>query len=341
MLRFLGLLVTVLLGTALAALPARTQTPPDSARPVPAPLPREVPIRLIQGGQYLPAGTEIVLVRRQGSQRENGLIQPDFLAPEAAPFDAADVLRDTLTPRGETRRRYARTQAAETLYFVFARTPDGRLYWSYSTTVQQPKFDVLERGVMSVAPIAEAALRRRAEAAFFGGAAEPAPPPADTATSAPAADPFPPDTFALPPPDTALFDDPFYNDTTLFADLDDAFGADTQLARPAATARAGIAPGLFYGLLTVLVGLLAAALFVMDRLYRELKAKRLEAMELRAQLVGLQLNPERHRALEHTLAEVTADRDEAREAHRQLLTRYKQLVRELERVQPGARRDDL
>lgn len=331
------LLIALVLGTGLGAgLPARAQ--------------ESTTLRVAHGGALLPPQTAVVVLDRPATLRQNDLYQPEFVAPAAFPRDASLVLRrDTLDARQHTRARYPKTQQAGRVYFVYALSPEGTLYWSYSATTDSLKFDVVDRGVMAVAPVRDAAARRVILDTFFtpeagpddedrvvvvmrGGsaAAESLAVQAyiDSLLAAAAADTAAPQAAQAPPPATA--------------------------ARPLEPSRAAsltVSRRLAYGLLlgaVLLVGLLAALAYTWRR---ELSVLRRERLDVWTQQAPAMMHPshpdrlasgdgspsaldddmpERRLDLMQALVQAEQARDQVEQEYAVLRARYSALRRELE-----------
>lgn len=114
----------------------------------------QVRLRLAHGGSFLPAETQIIVIDKPGDPDENGRFQPEFIANNNYPIALSSIVqRDQLDRSGSSLLSYPQTRQEGRLYFIYALTPDSALYWSYSARMQQPKYDVVNKGVMSVAPI--------------------------------------------------------------------------------------------------------------------------------------------------------------------------------------------
>lgn len=136
-----------------------------------------VQLRLSHNGNFLPGGTEVIVIDKQGAREDNARYQPEFLAPDSFPIAlSAIVNRDRLDINARTQNTYPPTRQQGRLYFIYALTPDSVLYWSYSATRAQPKYDVVQTGVMSVAPVADAEAQHIIMEIFFT-------PPPTTATN--------------------------------------------------------------------------------------------------------------------------------------------------------------
>lgn len=114
----------------------------------------QVRLRLAHNGNFLPAQTQIIIIDKPGELDDNGRYQPEFIANDNFPIALSSVVnRDELDASGTSLTSYPRTDQGGRLYFIYALTPDSVFYWSYSARMAQPKYDVVEKGVMSVAPI--------------------------------------------------------------------------------------------------------------------------------------------------------------------------------------------
>jgi len=258
---------------------------------------QEVPFRLVHQGDLLPEGTAVVVLEEAVDPSATGRIQPRFIDRDEYPRDPAALsFRDTLNTRGRTDATFPRTQNARVLYFLYARTPDDAIYWSYSAQEDQLKFDVVQTGAMSVAPApddAAADLRQL----FF-------------ATDIPVADASPAE--ANPAPDTAPAEaseaDPVPppSDGVIEAPTDVAPSTDATPAEESADAAAeSSAPGTPPDGLTLALALLSAvllvALLLLYRRYRALKNGVSDADVMQAELAAAreQLQEYRHLEAEH------------------------------------------
>lgn len=128
--------------------------------PNPATAQSGVSLRASHQGEFLPEGTEVIILTRPGLVLMGDRHQPEFLAVSEFPRDRSLArFRDRLRDGGRSSRTYERTQDSGQLYFLYALTPDSVLYWSYSAQRDSLKFDVVSSGVMSVAPVASGAMR--------------------------------------------------------------------------------------------------------------------------------------------------------------------------------------
>ncbi len=119
-------------------------------------------------GQFLPEGTEFVVLTKEARVQRDGRHQPEFLPTSGFPRDrAAWSGRDRLGSDGRSKRSYDRTQSSGLLYFIYALAPDSTLYWSYSAQRDSLKYDVVSSGVMSVAPIDVGEIRSEVLTSFF------------------------------------------------------------------------------------------------------------------------------------------------------------------------------
>lgn len=291
-------------------------------------------------GRFLPEGTELIVLHKAATSPPDSTIQPEFIARAAYPRRLDLVLRrDHLDARGETRATYPRTQPSRQRYFLYARTPDSTLYWSFSAERDSLKFDVVNKGVMSVAPVRDEAARRDILRLFFDVPAEdrvvvymrdstvtpdaamPAGRRADTLQTAELASPPAPDS-ARPP----------------------AMAAGLQgVVQPRPPAGVTLAYPLFVALLIVLFLLAAAAAYLAYRLYdarNTISLQRQEALNLRMQFnAGNAALPDRHLEMQRALEEAEHGRDLAEQEYLILKTRYQTLLREVEayRAEQAAR----
>jgi hypothetical protein len=121
----------------------------------------------------LPQGTEIIVLQKPAEVTLDGIYQPEFFARTAYPLRRDLLLRrDALNGAHRTRTTYPRSQDAGVVYFLYALAPDSTLYWSFSPPKDSLKFDVVNQGVMSVAPVLDAAAGREIIEAFFRGIGE-------------------------------------------------------------------------------------------------------------------------------------------------------------------------
>ena len=128
----------------------------------------QVPIRASYQGQFLPDGTELIVLSKDGRLQRQDRYQPEFLPMSDYPrHDAGPTSTDRLGDDGRSVGTYARTQSDGRLYFIYALAPDSTLYGSYSADRDSLKFDVIHSGVMSVAPITADEIRGEVLASFF------------------------------------------------------------------------------------------------------------------------------------------------------------------------------
>ncbi len=113
-----------------------------------------VHLRLVHQGHFLPEGTRVVVLVKNVEPGEADKLQPVFFPLMRYPRDPAPlILRDSLDDTGRTRNLFPPTRRSGRLYFVYALVPGGEIYWSYSAKRRELKYDVVEKGVMSVAPV--------------------------------------------------------------------------------------------------------------------------------------------------------------------------------------------
>lgn len=259
---------------------------------------QEVPFRLVHQGDLLPEGTAVVVLEEAVDPSATGRIQPRFIDRNNYPRDASAVsFRDTLNARGRTDATFPRTQNARVLYFIYARTPDETIYWSYSAQEDQLKFDVVQTGAMSVAPApADAAddLRQLFFAMDAPGAdappAESDPAEDTTPSEAPGADP------AAEPSDDAT-EAPA--DVTPDAATPPNEGSDAATAP--ATPSSDPASDILTIALVLLCAVLLATLLFLYRRYRALKDGVSDTDVMQAELAAAreQLQEYRHLEAEH------------------------------------------
>ena len=129
---------------------------------------QEVQLRLVHAGTFLPEGTAVAILEEAADPSASGRLQPRFMDAEDHPRNPASIsFRDTLNAQSRTANTYAQTQPARTLYFLYARTPDDEIYWSYSAQEQQLKFDVVQTGTMSMAPVTDEEIANDLRDRFF------------------------------------------------------------------------------------------------------------------------------------------------------------------------------
>ncbi len=113
-----------------------------------------VHLRLAYRGQFLPEGTAIVVLGQPVDTPPDSTIQPQFFSKISYPRTGFPiVLRDTIGTSGVSSKTIPKSSVAGMRYFIYALTPGGTLYWSYSALRDALKFDVVEKGVMSIAPV--------------------------------------------------------------------------------------------------------------------------------------------------------------------------------------------
>ncbi len=259
---------------------------------------QEVPFRLVHQGNLLPEGTAVVVLEEAVDPSATGRIQPRFMDRDDYPRDPAAVsFRDTLNVRGRTTESYPRTQSARTLYFIYARTPDDAIYWSYSAQEDQLKFDVVATGAMSVAPAPDDAAEELRGRFFTSGAPVADAPPA-AADAAPGTAPAEaPTADQQPPPSSDAIEAP--TDAAPDTDAAPAEPFDTA-AEPAAPA-SDAAPAPLTIALALLCAVLLVALLLLYRRYRALKDGVSDEDVMQAELAAAreQLQEYRHLEAEH------------------------------------------
>ncbi|MCH8960089.1 MAG: hypothetical protein IH820_01845 [Bacteroidetes bacterium] len=284
-------LVSLLLGSLFGVAPGAAQDTPTES----------VPLRLVHGGDFLPRGTAIVVLADQGEIEPGASLQPRFLAPDAYPLQRASVVRhDTLDARGAARARYPTTKSTGTRYFIYARTPEETVYWSYSAQKDSIKYDTIDRGVMAVAPIRDRAAREQVVQTFF----EPSVAPAHAEA----------DTVALPataPQQTTPLD-----------------------ATPPAPQSADILiPSWVFFLLVPFVLACIAGLLFLTLHYRT----RLPTTDP-PRFNAADWHPDRRVGLEQELAEIKTNYERLQKTYNVLLDRHKTLIRKVQQLQQGTTR---
>ena len=288
-------LVSLLLGSLFGVAPGAAQDTPAEG----------VVLRLVHGGDFLPRGTAIVVLVDQGEIEPGASLKPHFLAPDAYPLQTASVVRhDTLDARGATRARYSTTKSTGARYFIYARTPEETVYWSYGAQKDAIKFDTIDRGVMAVAPIRETVAREQVVQTFFEPSIAPAHAEADT-VALPA---------TAPQQTTPL-------DTT-----------------PPAPQSADILipSGVFFLVVSFALVCIAGLLFLTVH-YRT----RLAKTELDTDLPRFNAadwHPDRRVGLEQELAEIKTNYERLQKTYNVLLDRHKTLIREVQKLQQSTTR---
>ena len=118
--------------------------------------------------EFLPPGTEIVVLTKEAGVVKDGRVQPEFIPLGRYPRERiAGIRKDRLGQRGLSEMVFQPSPRSRTLYFLYALTPDSTLYWSYSAQRDSLKFDVVSTGVMSVAPVPSASVRSDVLGMFF------------------------------------------------------------------------------------------------------------------------------------------------------------------------------
>lgn len=145
-----------------------------------------VPIRLAQGGQFLPGGT-VVLVFSEAAPPPVR-VRP-LSANDLPRFPEALLFADTLDATGRTRLPVRPSARSGRRYFIFARRPDGAVFWSFDAKAGKPKFDVVQKGVMAVAAMPSGALRDSLAGVLFPSRATPQEPLPTRPTPEPARSP--------------------------------------------------------------------------------------------------------------------------------------------------------
>lgn len=287
-----NLFVYFLLGSLFGVAPGVAQDTIDPAD--------GVRLRLSYGGAFLPRGTALVVLADQNQTEPGRSPQPLFLAPDAYPLETASALRrDTLGVGAATGARYPKTKSSGNRYFVYARTPDERTYWSYSALRDSIKYDTIDWGVMAVAPIADPAARERVSQTFFD-------PPAVAATA-----PAEPGTVA-PTPEEAAPEDAMGSEMTL-PDRDEA-----GILLPA---------GAFFLFLALPLACIAGLLFLTLH-YRARLALKTVPAAASTRFDTANGRADQGVALERELAEIKANYERLQKTYNVLLDRHKTLIRE-------------
>ncbi len=111
---------------------------------------KTLPLRLVRAGRFLPAGTVVLVFAEPAASP----VQYRLLSPGELPgFPLQLLFTDTLDVFGRSRLKVVPSKTARRRYFLYARHPDGTLYWSFDVRKSAPKFDVVETGVMAVAEV--------------------------------------------------------------------------------------------------------------------------------------------------------------------------------------------
>jgi hypothetical protein len=127
-----------------------------------------VPLRASHQGQFLPDGTQIIVLSKDARVQRDGRYQPEFLPISDFPRGGfGPTEKDRLGTNGRSEDGYDKTQPTGRLYFIYALAPDSTLYWSYSAQRDSLKYDVVSSGVMSVAPIVAEDVRDDVLESFF------------------------------------------------------------------------------------------------------------------------------------------------------------------------------
>lgn len=127
-----------------------------------------VPLRASHQGQFLPDGTQIIVLSKDAQVQRDGRYQPEFLPISEFPRPGyGPTEKDRLGTNGRSEDRYEKTQPTGRLYFIYALAPDSTLYWSYSAQRDSLKYDVVSSGVMSVAPVVADDVRSDVLESFF------------------------------------------------------------------------------------------------------------------------------------------------------------------------------
>ena len=291
---FASLLLGSLFGVTLSAAQDTGQSPEG------------ISLRLSHGGDFLPRGTALVVLMEQQGAEPGTPLQPRFLAPDAYPLQTALVLRyDTLGAGGATRGRYPTTKTSGARYFIYARTPEGTVYWSYSALKDSIKFDTVSRGVMAVAPNIDPTAREQVIQTLFDVPATPVPAPAEAEMIAS-------DSLATTAQEAQLSE-----------------------ATPPPGERAGILlpSGVFFLFLAValagIAGLLFLTLHYRARLAMQIEPENDDPPRFNA----ADWHPDRRAGLERELAEIKTNYERLKKTYNVLLARHKTLIREVQQLQ--------
>ena len=325
------------------------------ARPVQAQ--ETTALKAAHQGAFLPEGTRVVVLGRRASVVRDGRVQPEFVARGAFPRDPELLLRrDRMDERRQTRVRYPKSQDAARVYFLYALTPDGTLYWSYSARQDSLKFDVVDRGVMSVAPVHDAAVREAVLSAYFGperpqtaeravvympGEREGAVPPrldslltaaADTAAVTAAADPAAPDS------SLAGFSAEVDTNRAVPPEAAEASAAAAPVHGEGSSDGSPVRAGVLYGLLVLALGAAGVAAWLAWHWRRELDRIRRERL---GQWAGTSpdeaiSDPAPEAALQRA-AEAEQAREQLEQDYAVLRVRYNALRRELDALRAEER----
>ena len=289
--------VFLLLGSLFGVAPGLAQDTPAES----------VPLRLVHGGTFLPQGTTIVVLTDPSEGEPGATLQPRFLAPDAYPLQSAsEIGNDTLNARGTTRGRYATTKSAGARYFIYARTPRDRVYWSYSAQKDSIKYDTISRGVMAVAPIRDSTVHEQVVQTFFE-------PPAAPALAEV-------DTVAVPAPMP-----------------EEAMGSELTPATPGSSGI--LMPSWVFFLLVPFSLVCIAGLLFMTLHYRTRLAMKTDADEDDLpRFRAANWHPDRRHELEQELAEVKTNYQRLQKTYNVLLDHHKTLIREMQQRQQGTPR---
>lgn len=272
---------------------------------LPATAQDEVPLRLVYQGSALPSGTAVVVLQTPGNPGPTGNIQPRFLSMEEYPRDMGQIAgQDTLGERGRTTRAYRPTSSSDALYFLYAKAPDGTLYGSYSTERAMLKYDVVETGAMSVAPIDGEDRRAEIAARFFD---EDAPGRASAG--------------ALEGAALGVAAGAQETQEEIPEEEDDAQEEAASENIPAETLMLGL------GALALLF--LLTTLFLLVR-YQRLRTAHEDLMATHRAVTAARMTPERIRQLENELARMTRKYETVRQSCQTLLERYDRLSKQFD-----------
>lgn len=277
---------------------------------------QETLLRLSYGGNFLPERTAVVVLVDQDTTTR-GATQPLFIPLATYPLQTALVLQqDTLNFEGRTSAEYATTRTSRNRYFIYARTPAGTLYWSYSALKDSLKFDTIESGVMSVAPVRDSTTAANIVSTFFSG---PILPEDDTLVETPVLAEGDSAAVAEAPDESLLpsTEEPVTEGMSAASDL-----AGILLPNWLALVSGGMA-------LLLLTGLLLLVFYYRSRI--ALLAPDADNNPVRFH--PSDWHPDRRTALEDDLAELKEKHEQLQKTYNTLLARHKTLIREFQRLQ--------
>ena len=284
-----------------------------------------MPLRASYQGKFLPEGTEIIILSKEGRVQRDGRYQPEFFPTRDFPRDGRRTLRrDRLDDAGLSTRKYDGTQGSGRLYFIYALAPDSTLYWSYSAQRDSLKYDVVTTGVMSVAPVPGDEIRDEILGRYFRqritvvmrGEDE-----GDEETVAAAAASIGGDlqqesvdaaaeATELPTAEAAT--SPAAQDTSLASSSASRIAA-AAAPPPVRSAAPGFSPFAFWSVLILLLGASAVPAYLARTYYAELKQVRREMLTLRSgSFVGERAGGGNDAATDEEYAQLRTALDDAR-----------------------------